>query len=84
MPQATIRLQSAPAPAAIRKPTASYLHSKTASSGEDKAGESDEAAPEAEELESGATVSEIPLPVALASVILALAALAIQIWTFLA
>lgn len=79
MPQATIKLQQAPvAAAAARK------HAPSDSSAvvreEDKA----KASPEEHDDELPETASaEIPVPFLIAAAILALAALGIQIWTFL-
>lgn len=90
IPQATIKLQSAPAPAAARKPvvavsevpiegkkeTAEPAQKKVGSKPADLDEQEDE---EEEEVSAGA----IPLPFLLAAAALALIAFGIQLWTFL-
>lgn len=90
MPQATIKLQQAPAPAAsVRKPAAPAAGSEPKAGAPDKPSVKAEKAAgpvpsgESEETDSGDSVSEIPLPLLIAAAVLALAALGIQVWTFI-
>jgi hypothetical protein len=87
MPQATIKLQVAPKPAAAArkseegtvKPSASSLkNSETAS-----VNPISNAAAIAPDEEGDNAVPVVPLPMAIAAVALALTAFAIQVWTFL-
>jgi hypothetical protein len=91
MPQATIKLQQAPAPAvAFKKPAApaegNVLKEGPASEKpnlkETKPSETVLAEDEAESV-AGGSVSELPLPLLIAAAVLALAALGIQVWTFI-
>ena len=83
MPQATIKLQAAPAPAsAARKPV---TPSAAPDSAKTVAPEKTEAVTtEAEEDASGgSSEGEIPLPIAIAAAALAFLALAVQLWAFI-
>jgi hypothetical protein len=98
MPQATIKLQQAPAPAtAMRKPAAPAV------AGAPKVDNSDKADKELKEAKTVAPVAKVepvlseslemshsdddssgvPLPLFIAAAVLAFAALGIQIWTFI-
>jgi hypothetical protein len=89
MPQATIKLQPAPAPASARKPA-------SAPAGVPAEGKKDsEAQPpkkveskpanlgEAGKMEEAVSAGSVPLPFLLAAAALALIAFGIQLWTFL-
>ena len=86
MPQATIKLQPAPAPAAARKPTVAA----TEASAEGKK-DSEAQAPkkvesktgEVGKVEEAVSVGSVPLPFLIAAAALALIAFGIQLWTFL-
>lgn len=90
MPQATIKLQQAPAPATtVRKPAVSVASEAPKVETEGKALAADSKAGEPslpdnmEEMEAGDVPSEIPIPLLIAAAVMALAALGIQIWTFI-
>jgi hypothetical protein len=85
MPQATIKLQPAPAPA-VRKPAASDLakpDSLNKPQAKDSKAEETHLTEGRQEVDTGHAVSDIPLPLLLAAVVLAFVALGIQIWTFI-
>lgn len=88
IPQATIKLQSAPAPAAARKPVVAVSEvpidgkKETAEPAPKKVG-SKPADLEEEEEEEVEPAGAIPLPFLLAAAALALIAFGIQLWTFL-
>jgi hypothetical protein len=95
MPQATIKLQPAPAAAARKKGDAAPAAPATTpkpgalakapekSSGDHPEGLKPSVNPDEEE-EATSSASELPLPLVLAAALLALAAFGIQLWTFLA
>jgi hypothetical protein len=100
MPQATIKLQQAPAPAtAVRKPAAAVASdaAKAENDGKPVDGKPVEVKPSApaskvaeatlsegvDEVDAGDDSSGIPLPFLIAAAVLALAALGIQIWTYI-
>jgi hypothetical protein len=83
MPQATIKLQSAPAPASsAKKPSQSAPTDSLKPEGGEKIVQ-----PSKLEIEDESSVdtapSEVPTPFLIAAAVLALAALGIQIWTFI-
>ena len=95
MPQATIKLQQAPAPAtAVRKPAAAVASDAAKADNDGKPVEVKPSAPASkvaeatlsesvDEVDAGDDSSGIPLPFLIAAAVLALAALGIQIWTFI-
>lgn len=90
MPQATIKLQQAPAPAtAVRKPAAAVASDAAKADNDVKPVASASKVAEAtlsegvDEVDAGSDSSGIPLPFLIAAAVLALAALGIQIWTFI-
>jgi hypothetical protein len=86
MPQATIKLQPAPAPAAARKPAVAA----TEASAE---GKKDSAVPAPKnveskpanlgEVEEAVPAGSVPLPFLIAAAALAMIAFGVQLWTFL-
>lgn len=89
MPQATIKLQPAPAPAAARKPA-------VPATGASAEGKKDSVAPapktveskpaitgEVAKVEEDASAGSVPLPFLIAAAALALIAFGVQLWTFL-
>jgi hypothetical protein len=90
MPQATIKLQQAPAPATlVRKPAAAVASDAAKADNDGKPVASASKVAEAtlsegvDEVDAGDDSSGIPLPFLIAAAVLALAALGIQIWTFI-
>ena len=97
MPQATIKLQVAPKPAAAatRKPEEGAVSAPDSSLKKIEATDGKEAlealkpsskpstATFDEEVESSAAESEVPFVIAIAAAVLALVAFAIQAWTFI-
>jgi hypothetical protein len=95
MPQATIKLQQAPAPAtAVRKPAAAVASDAAKAENDGKPVEVKPSAPASkvaeatlsegvDEVDAGDDSSGIPLPFLIAAAVLALAALGIQIWTYI-
>jgi len=95
MPQATIKLQPAPAaavqrkpvepaPAAVASPIAAKAPEKSVDKAEPKGSTKVEAkAEDEEEEEIEPPASEIPFPLVIAVAVLALAAFGIQLWTYL-
>ncbi len=95
MPQATIKLQQAPAPAtAVRKPAAAVGSDAPKADNDGKPVDAKPAASASriaeatltegvDEVDAGDDSSGIPLPFLIAAAVLALAALGIQIWTFI-
>ena len=86
LPQATIKLQAAPAPSAARRPiqplAAVQSGEKSVVPGTGAKEDHKSAVLEDEELEEDA-VEDIPLPFAIGAAVLALAAVGIQGWTYL-
>ena len=90
MPQATIKLQVAPAPAAaVRKPVVSETASVSSDDESPKVPLKDNAAKvpvsvvEAADHEGNSAAGEVPMPILIAAAALALIAFGIQLWTFL-
>ena len=90
MPQATIKLQVAPAPAAaVRKPIVSETTSVSSDDAspkgplKDNAAESSVSVVEAADHEGNSPAAEVPMPILIAAAALALIAFGIQLWTFL-
>jgi hypothetical protein len=90
MPQATIKLQVAPAPAAaVRKPivseTASVSSDAASPKGplKDTVTEAPASVVEAADHAENSASSDVPMPILIAAAALALVAFGIQLWTFL-
>ncbi|MEI6321927.1 MAG: hypothetical protein WCP60_02345 [bacterium] len=82
LPQATIKLQAAPAPASAARKTAEVPAGSSTSEKKVKAPSSE--SPEISDEESRENaVDDIPLPIAIAAAVLALLAVGVQVWTWI-
>lgn len=87
MPQATIKLQAAPAPAAARKSTPVTASPAPSAKGEEakpaKASREESLDDGHAEAEEASVDGGLPVPLLIAAAALAVVAFAVQLWTFL-
>ena len=83
LPQATIKLQAAPVPAAARKPyLASVVSAPVASEvSAENEGDLSNAHESSDDETEGKDSESVPMPIAIAAALLALLAVAVQVWT---